>query len=114
MTCPYSTTTTFARVCVVMPVRRRTPKPRAPPKRLPPPTCPAGFCCSGCKENVQDTASQKQLAVAMGLHDRLGADAGMSVLSPELVKAILDMTKTKQRQVPDWMGCSSALRRMWR
>ena len=98
----------------LMPVRRRTPKPRAPPKRLPPPTCPAGFCCSACKENVQDAASQKQLAVAMGLHDRLGADAGISVFSPELVKVILDMTKTKQRQVPDWMGCSSALRRMWR
>jgi hypothetical protein len=63
---------------------------------------------------VQDAASQKQLAVAMGLHDRLGADAGISVFSPELVKVILDMTKTKQRQVPDWMGCSSALRRMWR
>jgi len=89
-----------------MPVRRRTPK-----RQVPPPTCPAGFCCSACKENVQDTAAQKQLAVAMGLHDRLGADAVMSVLSPELVKVILDLTKAKQRQVPDWMGCSWSLRR---
>lgn len=96
-----------------MPVRRRTPKHPSPPKRSPP-TCPAGFCCSACKQNVQDTASQKHLAVAMGLHDRLGANAGMSVLSPELVKAILHMTESKQRQVPDWMGCSQALRRMWR
>ena len=88
-----------------MPVRRRPRKPKPPPR-----TCPAGFCCSACKQNVQDTASQKQLAVAMGLHGRLGAGAGMSVLSPELVKAILDMTKSKLRQVPDWIGCSWALR----
>jgi hypothetical protein len=53
-----------------------------------------------------DAASQKQLAVAMGLHGRLGVDAGICGLSPELVKAILDMTKSKHRQVPDWMGCS--------
>jgi hypothetical protein len=83
-----------------MPVRRRPLKP-------PPRTCPAGFCCSACKQSVQDAASHNQLVFAMGLHARLGADAGMSVLSPDLVRAILDMTESKKRQVPDWMGCSA-------
>lgn len=89
-------------------------KRRAPPERPPPPTCPAGFCCTACKADVQNTASQKQLAVAMALHDRLGADAGVAVLSSELVKAILDLTKSKQRSVPDWMGCSWSVRRKQR
>lgn len=114
MTWPNTTTTRFARVCVLMPVRRRTPKRPVPPKRVPPATCPAGFCCSACKDNFPNPPAPKQLALAMGLHGRLGADAGISVLSPELVRAILDLAKSKQRQVADWMGCSSALRRMWR
>jgi len=86
-----------------MPERRRPRKP----KRQPPRTCPAGFCCSACKEDAQNAASQKQLVFAMGLHARLGAEAGMSVLSSDLVKAILGMAGSKQRQVPDWMGCSA-------
>lgn len=92
----------FAPVCVRMP-RRRSRQPERQPRR----TCPAGFCCSACKQNVQDAAAQKQLVFAMGLHARLGADAGMSVLSPDLVRAILDMAESKKRQVPDWMGCSA-------
>lgn len=72
-----------------------------------PRTCPSGFCCSACKDYVLLGMSHKHAAFAMGLHARLGAGAAVAALPPELAKTILDMTRAKTRQVPDWMGCAA-------
>lgn len=78
-----------------------------PPKCERPRTCPSGFFCSACKDYVLVGSSQKHVAFAMGLHDRLGAGSAVAALSPELTQKILHMTRTKPRQVPDWMGCAA-------
>jgi hypothetical protein len=68
--------------------------------------CIPGFYCVACKESVMRAAAQKRLAFAMGLHARLGQESRIPALPPDLVDAILHMTKSKQRQIPAWMGCA--------
>lgn len=60
--------------------------------------CITGYCCSVCKPDYN-------MALAMGLHMRLGEDSPLAVLTDDLLRAIIEMTKPK-RQLPAWMSCS--------
>jgi hypothetical protein len=60
--------------------------------------CITGYFCSICK-------SDYNMALAMGLHKRLGSDSAIAVLTTELLHMITQMTKPK-RTLPAWMSCT--------
>ena len=60
--------------------------------------CLTGYCCSVCKPDYI-------LAMAMGLHQRLGQQSPVVVLTGELVSMIIEMTKPR-RKLPAWLSCS--------
>ena len=60
--------------------------------------CITGYCCSVCKPDYI-------LAMAMGLHARLGEDSPVAALTGDLVHIIVEMTKSK-RKLPAWLSCS--------
>ena len=53
--------------------------------------------CSVCEPDLS-------MALAMGLHTRLGEESPVGVLTADLLYAIIEMTRPK-RQVPMWMSC---------
>ena len=59
--------------------------------------CVTGYFCSTCKPDYS-------MALAMGLHPRLGKDSPAAVLTDDLLRTITEMTRPK-RQLPDWMCC---------
>ena len=60
--------------------------------------CITGYFCSVCKPDYN-------MALAMGLQERLGKDSPLAVLTDDLLRTIIEKTKPK-RQVPAWMSCS--------
>ncbi len=60
--------------------------------------CVTGYFCSVHKPDYN-------MALAMGLHMRLGQDSPLAVLTDDLLRSIIEKTKPK-RQVPAWMSCS--------
>ena len=59
--------------------------------------CITGFFCSVCKPDYG-------MALAMGLHPRLGEESPVAALTEDLLRTIIDMTKPKRR-VPPWLSC---------
>ena len=60
--------------------------------------CLTGYFCNVCKPDYS-------MALAMGLHPRLGEDSPVAILTGELLHMIIEMTKPK-RKLPAWMSCS--------
>jgi hypothetical protein len=60
--------------------------------------CLTGYCCSVCKPDYI-------LVMVMGLHQRLGQQSPVSVLTGELVNMIMEMTKSRKK-LPAWLSCS--------
>ena len=54
--------------------------------------------CSVCEPNYS-------MALAMGLHSRLGEESPVAVLTDDLMRRIIEMTRPKA-QVPMWMSCA--------
>ena len=44
------------------------------------------------------------MALAMGLHSRLGKDSPVAMLTEELLRMITEMTRPK-RELPAWLSC---------
>lgn len=62
--------------------------------------CITAYFCSMCK-------SDYIIALAMGLHQRLGEASPVAFLTTELVHMIIEMTRPKsKRKLPAWMSCS--------
>jgi hypothetical protein len=59
--------------------------------------CITPYFCSVCKPDYS-------MALAMGLHERLG-EASPVALTDDLLRTIIEMTKPR-RQLPAWMSCS--------
>jgi len=59
--------------------------------------CITGFFCSACKPDYG-------MALAMGLHPRLGEESPVAVLTADLLRTIIEMTRPK-RQLPAWLSC---------
>ena len=68
--------------------------------------CITGYFCSTCKPDYS-------MALAMGLHSRLGKDSPVAVLTEDLLRTITEMTRPK-RQLPDWMCCGWPARMLQR
>ena len=64
--------------------------------------CITGHFCSVCKPDYS-------MALAMGLHPRLGEESPVSVLTDDQMRTIIEMTRPK-RQLPDWMCCGWPVR----
>jgi hypothetical protein len=60
--------------------------------------CITGYCCSVCKPDYN-------MALAMGLHMRLGEESPLAMLTDDLLRTIIEKTKPK-RQLPAWLSCS--------
>ena len=60
--------------------------------------CITGFCCSACKPDYS-------MALAMGLHGRMGQASPMANLTDDLLRKIIDATKPRRTILP-WMSCS--------
>ena len=77
-------------------------KPRVQAKRAgeaqPLARCITGYFCSDCKPHYN-------MALAMGLHGRLGEASPLANLTDDLLRKIIDGTKYK-RTLPAWMSCS--------
>jgi hypothetical protein len=59
--------------------------------------CITGFFCSVCKPDYG-------MALAMGLHPRLGGGSPVAVLTEDILRKIIEMTRPK-RQLPLWLSC---------
>ena len=59
--------------------------------------CIGGRFCSVCQPDYI-------LALAMGLHPRLGEESPVAMLTAELLRMIIDMTRYKW-QLPAWLSC---------
>jgi hypothetical protein len=68
-----------------------------PFKPVPRARCITRYFCSACKPDYT-------MALAMGLHERLG-EASPVALTDDLLRTIIEMTKPR-RQLPAWMSCS--------
>jgi hypothetical protein len=60
--------------------------------------CVTGYFCAVCKPRYH-------LALAMGLHPRLGKESAVAVLTTDLLNHIASMLEYKRR-LPEWMSCS--------
>jgi hypothetical protein len=60
--------------------------------------CMTGYFCNVCKQDYI-------LAMVMGLHQRLGQQSPVAVLTGELLHMIIEMTKPR-RKLPAWLSCS--------
>ena len=60
--------------------------------------CITGYCCSVCKPEYH-------MALAMGLHWRLGEASPVAWLTEDLLLMIIERMKPR-RQLPAWMSCS--------
>ena len=77
------------------------PRVREKPfKPVPRVRCITGYFCSACKPDYT-------MALAMGLHQRLGEASPVAVLTDDLLHKIIRLTKPKRPLLP-WMSCSSA------
>jgi len=68
--------------------------------------CITPHFCSVCKPDLS-------MALAMGLHTRLGEESPVAVLTEDLLRTIIEMTRPKA-QVPMWMSCNWHVRRQQR
>lgn len=68
--------------------------------------CITGYFCSVCKPYYS-------MALAMGLHPRLGKESPVAMLTEDLLHTIIEMTKPK-RQLPEWMCCRWNIRTVQR
>jgi hypothetical protein len=59
--------------------------------------CLTGYFCSVCRPDYS-------MALAMGLHPRLGEESPVAVLTEDVLRTIIEMTRPK-RQLPLWMSC---------
>jgi hypothetical protein len=59
---------------------------------------PTGFLCSACKPDYH-------VALAMGMHPRLGQASPLGALTDDLLRKIIEATKLR-RTLPAWMSCS--------
>ena len=60
--------------------------------------CVTGHFCSVHKPDYN-------MALAMGLHMRLGEESPLAMLTDDLLRTIIEKTKPK-RQLPAWLSCS--------
>lgn len=60
--------------------------------------CITGYCCSVCKPDYH-------MALAMGLHRRLGEASPVAWLTEDLLRMIIERMKPR-RQLAAWMSCS--------
>ena len=61
--------------------------------------CLTPFYCRVCKPDYN-------VALAMALHPRLGEASPVAALTEDLMRTIIEMTKSKRQvQVPLWMSC---------
>jgi hypothetical protein len=61
--------------------------------------CLTPFYCRVCKPDYN-------VAFVMGLHPRLGEASPVAALTEDLMRTIIEMTKSKRQvQVPLWMSC---------
>ena len=65
--------------------------------------CITGFFCSACRPDYN-------IAIAMGLHPRLGQVSPLAQLTDDLLHKIIENTKPR-RTLPAWMSCSFSLRK---
>jgi len=77
---------------------KRRNKPKVVVVNPPLARCITGYFCAACKPHYH-------LALAMGLHPRLGAESVVAVLTADLLQLITSMTEYKRR-LPEWMCCS--------
>ena len=62
--------------------------------------CISWFCCSACKPDYS-------MALAIGLHRRLGEASPLANLTDDLLRKIIENTKPRRwRPEPAWMSCS--------
>ena len=61
-------------------------------------SCATGFCCDACKPDYR-------MAVAMGMHMRLGEASPFAYLTDDLLNKIIEST-TPKRAIPEWMSCT--------
>ena len=67
--------------------------------------CISWFCCSACKPDCS-------MALAMGLHARLGEASPLANLTDDLLRKIIANTKpSRWRSEPAWMSCSWTLQK---
>ena len=64
--------------------------------------CITGYCCSNCKPDYN-------MALAMGMHGRLGQASPLADLTDDLLRKIIEATKPR-RTLPAWMSCSFNLK----
>ena len=60
--------------------------------------CVTGLCCGTCKPDYS-------LALAMGMHGRLGEASPLAYLTDDLLSKIIENT-TPKRALPEWMSCT--------
>jgi hypothetical protein len=72
------------------------------PARQPIARCITGFLCSACKPDYN-------IALAMGLHKRLGEASPLANLTDDLLRKIIESTKPR-RTLAAWMSCSFSVR----
>jgi hypothetical protein len=72
------------------------------PARQPIARCLTGYWYSRC-------TADNNIALAMGLHQRLGEASPLAPLTDDLLRKIIDSTKTR-RTKPAWMSCSFSIR----
>ena len=76
----------------------KAPRTKLPHKaRHPSAPCITPLFCGVCKPHYS-------MALAMGLHPRLGEESPGAALTEALLRTIIDMTKPKRR-VPPWLSC---------